>query len=71
MNYAPDPSGFFWKPDINTFREFQSAENCISVGDNLSLNISRAQFRGKKYRFVLNYDNGLRWKPDLGTFTEK
>lgn len=52
---------------------FPSENSCLSVGDDLKLNIFCAQFRGKTFQFVLNYypdsTEGL-WKADISTLSE-
>ena len=48
--------------------------NCISVGDDLKLNIF-AQYSGSQYGFELNYTpvsadpSGFYWKADISTFS--
>jgi hypothetical protein len=81
LNYAPvtaDPSGLYWKMDILTSgRAYSDAKGCISVGNDLQLNVPSALFQGTMYQFTLNYAPigsdafGLYWKLDLSTLTTR
>jgi hypothetical protein len=66
-----DADQFLWKGDLGTFRKLQSdPDNCISVSDDLKLDMC-VEYQGHNYEFTMNYDNGLIWKMDVGTFREK
>ena len=71
-----DPSGVYWKMDLESFHETSESE-CINIGNNLSLSIPCAAFAGKEYAFVLDYYSNpidslnVYWKMDLSTFVEK
>ncbi|HAO22209.1 MAG: hypothetical protein BWK80_26055 [Desulfobacteraceae bacterium IS3] len=73
MNYAPDSGGFYWKADIASFRQIESAaENCIHVEDDFALKICCAAYQGVNYTFTLNYSpraDGHYWKADTSTFS--
>jgi|GEM_PF-3706515 len=73
LNYIPDFTGFYWKMDFSSFRQLQTAENCIHTEDNLALNICCANYQEVNYKFILNYYQhpkdpfGIYWKMDVGT----
>ena len=79
LNYyanPTDPSGLYWKMDLNTFKQSICGE-CISVGNDLSLPISCAEHSDTRYGFTLRYYNnpydpsGLYWKMDKSTLLVK
>jgi len=82
LKYTPnpaDPFGFYWKMDLKTFSQKSLSTippDCVSIGNDLSLNISCAEAGGAQYRFVLNYILNYSdpfasyWKMDLSTFSE-
>ena len=71
-----DPSGLYWKMDTSTFTT-GSGSDCITVGTDLSLPVSCAEYASVQYQFTLVfYDNpgdpsGLYWKMDPDTFKVK
>jgi len=52
-----------------------SPQNCVSVADNLNLNISCAEYKGNRYGFILNYspvaNDPYYWRMDPNTFMNK
>jgi hypothetical protein len=71
-----DLSELIWKLDISTFRELPSdTGNCISVKDDLKLNMCAA-YQGKNYEFTMDFymypqnSAELYWKLDVATFRE-
>ena len=83
MNYTPvaaDPSGLYWKMDSGTFgKAYSDTKGCISVGEDLQLNVPSAYYQGATYEFTLNYNKtpvaddpfGFYWKMDLDTFKSR
>jgi hypothetical protein len=62
--------------NISTFRQLPSdIDNCISVKDDLKLNLCAA-YQGKNYAFTMDFyphpqdSIGLYWKLDVATFRE-
>ncbi|MGE0084822.1 MAG: hypothetical protein AB7S75_10400 [Desulfococcaceae bacterium] len=76
LRYAPeaDPSGLFWKMDMNTLKTAQDGCQPLSVGNDLSFDV-RVSFQNADYRVVLRYTpvpadpDGLYWKLDMDTFS--
>lgn len=72
---SSDPSGLYWKMDTSTIRNVgNTGGSCISVGNDLKINVPSALHRGTTYQFSLNYTpilsdaSGHYWKMDLNTF---
>ena len=70
-----DPSGLYWKMDIDTLTE-GTGFDCIPLSDDLSLPICCAEFYELKLSFTLDfYENpadpsGFYWKMDINTLKE-
>jgi hypothetical protein len=80
LNYvtASQSPDFYWKGDLSTFGNSTSTDgNCLSVVDDLNLNIPCATYKGTNFGFTLKHalksDDlfGFYWKMDLTTFTQK
>ncbi|OQY41951.1 MAG: hypothetical protein B6240_14525 [Desulfobacteraceae bacterium 4572_87] len=75
-NNPSDPSGLYWKMDMTTLT-MGSGAACITVGTDLSLPISCAEYSNVQYGFTLQYysnpadPSGLYWKMDMGTLVVK
>ena len=71
-----DPAGLYWKMGTGTLTAGSGAA-CITVGSDLSLPVSCAEYSGVQYEFTLNYyslpggPSGLYWKMDMGTLKTK
>ena len=67
-----DPSGLYWKMDTSTLTTGSGAA-CITVGTDLRLPVSCAEYSSVQYEFTLNYysnpadPSGLYWKMDMST----
>lgn len=74
LNYAPSSSdNLIWKMDSSSFEQIMVPGTCLSVGDDLRLNLN-AEYDGVTYSFAMNYtmnpDDPLVWKTDAITRNE-
>lgn len=56
--------------DINAARALYpitGSNSCFSVDDDLNIVVACAEYRGIRYKFILNYTSDLYWKMDLNT----
>lgn len=71
MNYSPSSSdSMIWRMDNSSFEQITVPGDCLSVGDDLRLNLN-AEYNSVEYSFTMNYminsNDPLAWKMDAST----
>ena len=59
--------------DINAARALYpmtGSDSCFPVDDSLNIMVTCAEYKGIKYRFILNYTSDLYWKMDSDTLAD-
>lgn len=74
LNYSPSSSdNMIWKMDSSSFKQIMVPGACLSVGDDLRLNLN-AEYDGVTYSLAMNYamnpDDLFAWKIDVITPNE-
>ncbi len=61
-----------WELDLNSFSLLEALQdNCLDLGNDLSLEIPCVDYNGQRLGFSLKYIDGLKWTLDLDSLVVK